>query len=196
MGDAITIHLIRHGKTKANVERKYIGHTDEPILPLTPVQLTVRPSIVYGSDLQRCRQTAACYFPYVPYKANADLRELHFGQFEMKTYEELKDYPLYQKWLADPLQVTPPDGESFIDFTARVERAMKQIIIMPGDYTFVVHGGVIRLLLAKFLQHPFNSVYAEHSTIYSCTWSHFSAWKEGERCTSTSEVPIMASESM
>lgn len=28
----ITVHLIRHEKTKANTERKYIGRTDEPIL--------------------------------------------------------------------------------------------------------------------------------------------------------------------
>lgn len=31
MADDITVHLIRHEKTKANMERKYIGWTDEPI---------------------------------------------------------------------------------------------------------------------------------------------------------------------
>ncbi|WP_238600706.1 histidine phosphatase family protein [Metasolibacillus meyeri] len=194
MGDAITIHLIRHGKTKANMERKYIGHSDEPILPLRQVDIALQPSVVYGSDLKRCQQTAACYFPQVPYRASADLRELHFGQFEMKTYEELKDDLIYREWINNPLQVTPPNGESFSDFTARVERAIEQIITGPGDYTFVVHGGVIRLLLERFLQQPFNSLQAKHDTLYSCSWSHFSTWKEGKRCTSISEVPIMASE--
>ncbi|WP_042474057.1 histidine phosphatase family protein [Bacillus ndiopicus] len=194
MGNAITIHLIRHGKTQANIERKYIGHTDEPILPLQQVHLALQPSIINGSDLKRCQQTAACYFPQAPYQASADLRELHFGQFEMKTYEELKDNPIYREWLMNPLQVTPPAGESFIHFKERVERAMQQIIVAPDEYTFVVHGGVIRLLLAQFLQQPFERLHAEHGTLYSCYWSDFSAWKEGERCTFISEVPITASE--
>ncbi|KYG92255.1 histidine phosphatase family protein [Metasolibacillus sp. FSL H7-0170] len=196
MGDAITIHLIRHGKTQANTERKYIGHTDEPILPLQPVHIAVQPTIVYGSDLKRCQQTAACYFPQVPYEASADLRELDFGQFEMKTYEQLKDDPHYRKWLANPAQVTPPSGESFQAFKERVGHAVQQIITGPGQYTFVVHGGVIRLLLAQFSQQPFEGLHAEHHLLYSCYWSHFSAWKEGERCTSISEVPIMVNDSM
>lgn len=47
----------------------------------------------------RCRQTAALLFPGVEQRQVPQLRECAFGRFEEKTWEELKDDPLYRAWM-------------------------------------------------------------------------------------------------
>ena len=195
MGNAVTIHLIRHGKTQANLDRKYIGHTDEPLVHFRSVHMPIQAEVVYGSDLIRCKQTAHLYFPNAKYVASSNLRELHFGQFEMKTYEQLKNNSKYRAWIADPENSTPPDGESFHCFKKRVFAALTDIICEPGNYTFIIHGGVIRVWLAAFLHKPFLDVSAKHETLYTCSWNDISLWKGGDKCTFISEVPLTVKES-
>lgn len=91
MGDIVTVCLMRHAPTKANLEKRYLGWTDAPLADTSKLSV-VDASIetVYGSDLQRCRTTAAHYFPNASYYADARLRESNFGEFEGKTYEDLK----------------------------------------------------------------------------------------------------------
>lgn len=190
------LHLIRHEKTQANVERKYIGWTDEPIVAPVTATITVQSNIIYGSDLKRCEQTAAGYFPHANYHALSGLRETNFGDFEMKTYEQLQHNVTYRAWIDDPVNVTPPNGENFIAFEQRVVDTIKRIIKTPGTYPFVVHGGVIRVLLAHFgmIEQSFQQVTANHRTMYTLTWENIEQFLGGARCTSFSEAPITVSE--
>jgi len=56
MGNSVVVHLIRHEKTKANWQRKYLGWTDEPIAIRKAVcSVPVHTETVYGSDLKRYR---------------------------------------------------------------------------------------------------------------------------------------------
>ena len=198
MANSVTVHLIRHEKTLANRERKYIGWTDEPIVENVRGTTFLQPETVYGSDLIRCRQTAKGYFPHANFIANKQLRELNFGDFEMYTYEQLQHNPIYRAWIDDPLKVTPPNGESFVGFHERVVTAFKQIIVSEQKYTFIIHGGVIRVLLAKFglEQKLFQQVLANHRTIYTLTWDSLADFKGGARCTSYSEALITENEPM
>ena len=198
MVNGVTVHLIRHEKTPANVLRRYIGRTDESIMKVTARYTTLHPDVVYGSALKRCQETAALYFPNVKYIANEGFNELDFGDFEMKTYEELKTNQTYCAWLDNPLHVTPPNGESFPQFTARVLTCFQQIVNEQGNYTFVVHGGVIRVLLQHFTNQfaSFQDAVAEHHTDYIMNWDSIEALKEGKRCTSYSAVYLMEKEHM
>lgn len=196
MARRVVLYLIRHEKTAANYARRYIGWTDEPIARDVTATLPIRPSIVYGSDLLRCQQTAACYFPQAQYVANRDFRESHFGQFEMKTYEQLKDNPQYRAWIDCPGNNPPPEGEHFTTFTARVQKGLAEIVQQPGVYTFVIHGGVMRVLLAQFLQQDFREVTAEHRIIYRVEWDTYEAFKEGQACKLLSAEPITVKETM
>ena len=198
MARGITIHLIRHEKTQANLERRYIGWTDEPILQEVSAQLPIAPTVVYGSDLLRCQQTAACYFPNVNYNGMQQLRESNFGDFEMRTYEQLKNEPVYRAWIDEPYEVTPPNGESFGEFEQRVLQAFKQVIAQQGTYTFVVHGGVIRLLLSHLRQpkQSFQNTLAKHRVLYTLHWEQLEQFLGGAACTSFSEAPITVNETM
>lgn len=197
MACRVVLHLIRHEKTAANLARKYIGWTDEEIVnPHVSVVTPLTPPVIYGSDLIRCKQTAACYFPGIPYEPDARLRESSFGQFEMKTYEQLKDNLQYRAWIDCPGNNPPPDGETFQQFEARVNESVTQIIREAGTYTCIVHGGVIRLLLAKFTQQPFRDVIAQHRTLYTVEWDLFEDFKEGKPCKLLSVVPLTVREPM
>lgn len=198
MASRITVHLIRHEKTQANRERKYIGWTDEPIVVCAKAIPFLQSDIVYGSDLVRCRQTANGYFPQAKFIATEQLRELHFGDFEMKTYEELQHNLMYRAWIDNPYTVTPPNGESFTAFCDRVITAFRQIITAEQSYTFVVHGGVIRILLAKYglEEKSFQQLLANHQTIYTLTWDSLTDFRGGARCTSYSEALTMENEPM
>ncbi|TSI03354.1 histidine phosphatase family protein [Lysinibacillus sp. BW-2-10] len=199
MGNSVVVHLIRHEKTRANYERKYIGWTDESIV-MENNQFTIplQPQIVYGSDLKRCMETAKLYFPQASYQSYEQLRELNFGDLEMKTYDQLKNNPIYRKWIDYPEKITIPNGESFQDFSDRVLDCFKIIVTKPSTYTFVVHGGVIKVLLATFgsKNQAFREAVANHRMIYTLKWSEVSNLKGGLPCELLSVAPIMVKENL
>ncbi|WP_181151012.1 histidine phosphatase family protein [Paenibacillus sp. PCH8] len=116
------ILFIRHGTTAWNVEKRYLGHTDialltdaERELASLREQLSNVPTtgLVYCSDLLRCQQTLELIVPNPTGRVKLDprLREIHFGQWEGMTYDQLKHNPQYRDWIDAPQEVTPP-GES------------------------------------------------------------------------------------
>ena len=91
----LNILFIRHGQTQGNLERRYIGSTDQPLCPEGREALAGRQlppaNQIYASPLLRCRETASLLFPSQPFEVVEDFRECDFGAFENHTYEELKD---------------------------------------------------------------------------------------------------------
>ncbi|UHA76101.1 histidine phosphatase family protein [Paenibacillus sp. 481] len=128
MPKIVRIVLMRHGTTQMNIERRYVSRTNAPLLPDSQAELrplrgalaSGRP-LAYTSDLQRCRDTLAYVCPYSASRATVDvrLRELDFGQWEGRTYNDLQAEPRYRAWLDDRTAVAPPDGESWSAFSAR-----------------------------------------------------------------------------
>ena len=96
--------LLRHSITPGNLKRQYIGSTDQPLAPegeaLARKRRGEMPEIggLWVSPMLRCRQTAALLFPGVEQRQVPQLRECAFGRVEEKTWEELKDDPLYRAW--------------------------------------------------------------------------------------------------
>ncbi|ANY76645.1 hypothetical protein BBD41_19995 [Paenibacillus ihbetae] len=189
----VVLHLVRHGVTRWNQERRYLGHEDQGVIsgelerlaPLARRLQGMHWGRVYCSDLLRCRQTLrylltgnevqsaalsgnteALPLPGTVYDRR--LRELHFGEWEGKTYEDLKGDPLYRRWIEDPAAVTPPGGESWEAFSSRIQHflaGMHQDLSRScgkdengeaggrssqktPDLLAVTHGGVIRQIAA------------------------------------------------
>lgn len=130
MRHKVELTLVRHGATQWNRDKRYLGHTDEPLL--AEVHGSLRSlgrwlssqsfDRIYSSDLRRCLETLECAAPALLPKAIRDerLRELHFGEWEGETYATLKDIPLYRAWIDDPRRFTPPQGESWSSMEARM----------------------------------------------------------------------------
>lgn len=127
----VDLLLVRHGTTRWNREKRYLGHTDIPLdsggrdelAPLARELAGKAFHRVYCSDLARCRETLAIISPAHADTAMYDprLREMDFGAWEGHTYEQLQHEFLYRQWIDSPQQVTPPGGESWADFAGRVD---------------------------------------------------------------------------
>ena len=152
------IIFIRHGATAGNLERRYIGRTDEPLCALGIEQAEklkgrFKPDYLFVSPMLRTRQTAEIAFPSMEYETVDDLRETDFGIFEAKTADELKDDINYVNWLESMCLDPIPDGERVDDFKNRCCKAFSEIVEkLPENSTvaFVVHGGVIMSTLERF----------------------------------------------
>lgn len=188
------LFLIRHLPTAANRRGAYCGWTDDPLSEERgkAIQWEMKPKRIYGSDLQRARQTAAIYFPDAEYCTDSRLRECHFGEFEGKTYEQLKHDETYRRWIDDPYQSAPAQGETLLAVRERVLNALSEL---PNDAIVVTHGGPIRLALEMFSPQvkSFWDWQVTNGSIWQFEWEDKKDLEEGRRCTYLSEVPIMAS---
>ena len=82
------------------------------------------------------------------------MRECDFGQFEGKTYEQLKKNAAYIKWLKSGGITAFPGGEDQEEFRKRcVEGMKKQVRFLIARHVkyaaFVVHGGTIMAVLSS-----------------------------------------------
>ncbi|MCM3172828.1 histidine phosphatase family protein [Paenibacillus sp. MER 99-2] len=168
---SLDLIFIRHGSTLWNQEKRYLGHTDIGLLPeanqeLAPLREQLRNfcwSKLYSSDLLRCRQTLTNVAPMQQEQAQLDarLREIDFGEWEGKTYDQLQHIQQYRDWIDDPQSVTPPKGESWQAFTARIDSFLdtcllhdamsKPVKVDLPQIGIVTHGGVIRYAISRLI---------------------------------------------
>ncbi len=205
----LAITFLRHGITKENEEKRYIGFTDVPLMEREMLRLKrlsvffdQNADFIVSSDLIRCRQTRAIVFGNmtIPVYEMSEWREIHFGDWEGKTFAELKEIKEYQMWLQSPFSVAPPNGESYVEFQTRMEAALARTIelaqhLRACHVIVVTHGGPIRYVLERYAPTarsfwewcvPFGGGFTLAST--------FERWKERKRCISLSEVPFKGSE--
>jgi len=148
----MTIYLIRHGKTEANEKRLYCGSTDLPLSntgkeELRSVHYDIKNVRFISSGMKRTNETLHILFGDVPYEVDPRFREVDFGIFEMRNYEELKDTLDYQAWLTgDNASNVPPHGESGLQMKKRVLAALSEI---REDACIITHGGVIAAIMEQ-----------------------------------------------
>ena len=127
--------VIRHSYTEGNLQRRYIGITDEPLCQ-SGIELAKQASdaikdraeAVYCSPLKRCVETAEILFPNSNAVTVAQLRECSFGIFEGMTHAELANNADYIKWVASEGAFTPPGGESGADADVRCAAAFEYLL--------------------------------------------------------------------
>lgn len=161
--------LLRHGKTLANEQHLYCGATDIALSEsgVTELRLAkeagvyqdLAPSIFITSGMQRADQTLTLLFGKEPDKRLPCFVEMHFGEFEMKSYDELKEQADYQRWISDIHHVSCPNGESEIEFHSRLEEGMDELLSLYRSSSndtktvlLVAHGGVIAWAMERFFK--------------------------------------------
>jgi len=108
----------------------------------------------YASPLLRCRQTLEALSPTVAVQFDDDLREIDFGRWENRTFDEAAadDPALTEQWAAFDPELTFPGGENLGRFLLRVQSAADRLTADEADTVLVVsHGGVIRMMLCYLL---------------------------------------------
>ena len=167
----LEVLLLRHGQTQGNLEKRYIGKTDEPLLlddtesmrKISALQKRLEQEGIAGSQklfvspMLRCRQTAELLFPGQEQVVIDKLREMDFGRFEAKNYMELSADPAYQAWIDSDGRLPFPEGEDRECFIKRTMEGFRQMTEQAwrencGQIAAVVHGGSIMAILSCLMQ--------------------------------------------
>lgn len=195
------IYLIRH-TTPAVAKGVCYGQTDLDVIASFDDEaavirecLPVAFSAIYTSPLRRCAMLASRLFPDNPIQLRDALMEIHCGEWEMKTWDELPKEAV-DPWMADFVNIRIPGGESYIDLHTRVNRCWDEIVAaasapppqaaVPSSYpdaftnaspqphkaplpvAVVAHGGVIRSILARLTGTPLINSFKAFSLHYGC----------------------------
>lgn len=149
--------FVRHGETDWNVERRYQGHLDIGLNAKGRGQAAAaakglkgqRFDLLYSSDLQRTRDTAAPLSEalVLPVHLEPGLRERHYGVFQGRTVAEVEqmDPEAHDRYHQRDPDFTFGDGESLKDFARRIENTVGRLARQhPGQRLLaIVHGGVL-----------------------------------------------------
>lgn len=168
MPQPLRLYLIRHGEVEDAVAGKLLGFTDpglsnqgvEQARRLAENLATTQLSAIYSSDLLRARQTADAIAERRRMKVqpHAALREINMGEWEGRTVASVHaEAPERVEHLfTDPVSFQYPGGESFANFTARVQGALEQLRVthQSGEIAIVAHGGVCRTIIGNVLGMP------------------------------------------
>ena len=133
------IYLIRHGESKANVEKLFVGNGDVPLTErgLEQARRTahalkdIKVDAIYSSDLDRAYQTAmqTATLLNMPIIKDAGLREINLGKYEFIPHETMRtDYSeKWNEWLDDFANACFEGGESVAQVYERVFKTIKKI---------------------------------------------------------------------
>jgi broad specificity phosphatase PhoE len=156
------IVLIRHGET--DLAGRFCGHSDPVLNPAGVSQLSCLAEQaamlgierIYSSDLRRASQTAMA----IAQRIGVDvvflpaLREIHFGFWEGLNWQEIEEqFPdEAERWLREFPMQRAPGGESYAEFTARIDSVIAPFLEATAAATtaIVTHRGVMRYALTRF----------------------------------------------
>ena len=160
--------LIRHAEVEPRYQKVFGGQIDMNLSERGHEQAKILATFlhgkkfdaIYASPMKRVQQTLA---PFLKNGATAQkilpaLREINFGDWTGFNWEQVREkfgvHPY--DWLDEIELGRVPNGESGIQFRARVEPCLNKIIQMhPGETIAIFcHGGVIRLILSTLLGLP------------------------------------------
>ena len=133
------IHFIRHGITEGIINKWYYGSADLPLtdegyealreLMAEGIYPPLGDADCYTSGMLRADQTLKVIYGNVPFKTIPLLREMNFGSWECKTFNELQKEPEYEEWInnKEGSFTFPGGGDSVISFNERIQKGLKEL---------------------------------------------------------------------
>jgi broad specificity phosphatase PhoE len=167
----VSIWLVRHGQTDANLIGRYQGHLDLPLNETGREQVVTMGAqlreeletrgitsvqALYSSDLVRTRETAQAVADSLGMEIipDARLREIHMGDWEGAYFTEIREqFPaIVEQRYRDPMHIAPPNGETTFDVAKRMWPALDAYAARHhGDDPIVVvsHGMAIATVICR-----------------------------------------------
>lgn len=182
------IYVARHGQTDYNRQQRIQGRSiDAPLnergrrqaLALSGYFHGIQLDTVVTSSLLRARQTALPLLKQQGLEAEAyeDLDEMNFGALEGRPVAELNGelQRLHNGWKNGHTTLAPKNGEHPEAVFERADRQAMQVIRKNEgrNILFVVHGRLIRILLAGWLNlglHRMHEVEHANAAVNHLAW--------------------------
>lgn len=159
----MVIYLFRHSQPDPPPDVCY-GQSNIPLIPwhfehtvkrlrrLLPVQPR---DTIYSSPLKRCVLLAKS-LTKGPCRVKVDKRlsEMHFGEWEMKTWNDIDDQGLL-RWCKNHIDEKAPGGESFKELYRRVCDFWDDITGGDEERVFIcTHGAAMKAILTHIFEMP------------------------------------------
>ncbi len=172
------IHFIRHGITEGIKNKWFYGWEDLPLIQEGIDELKrfkdegIYPKLddadCYTSGMIRADQTLKTIYGDVPFRVIPDLKEMNFGMWECKTFDQLKEMEGFELWMNDRNgSFRFPGGESSADFIERARRGLDELMGYhrlkelshrhsgkDAVSIMVCHGGVIAAAMCHMAGKP------------------------------------------
>jgi len=167
MTEAVRLLLARHGRTEWHRDNRYVSRTDiginetgrEQARTLARRAREESPALVLSSPLERALLTAgpAAEACGVELETDDRLRELDFGDWEGKTFDEIRsEDPGRAERFLESAEHGFPGGEPLEEGAARILVVFEDLCLShPGETVLVVaHNTLLRLGLCAMLGVP------------------------------------------
>ena len=140
--------MVRHGPTHA---KTMVGWSDIPAdlsdaAAITRLRAFLPDAPVVSSDLIRASATADTLAPATRLPHDPNLREINFGDWELRTFTEVEreEPTTIRAYWETPGHVAPPNGESWNAVRESVDDAIDGYLEQGfADFIIVAHFGVI-----------------------------------------------------
>ena len=190
----LTLHLVRHGQTNFNAERRVQGQFDSVLTELGEQQAAAMQSVVsdlnltavYSSSNVRARRTAEIMVANQPSEISIrdDLREIYMGPWQCRLWTEVaqENPEQVRHFMTEPDRFSFEGCETFEDLQSRGVSAVEEIIQseLEGRVLIVSHGAILKTILAYYSNVPIRDMWAEPS-LENCSHSIMEIDRQGQR---------------
>ncbi len=186
------LHLIRHGETDWNRERRVQGQSDSRLTErgarqaraLAPRLRALRLDRIYCSTSLRARQTAGHLFDGADIEYLDSLREIRLGPWEGRLYDQVEasEPEAFRRFWREPHRFAADGAETFFELQRRALEAVEAMAGRhPGGAVAVVsHGALIKSLLCRFEGRPMAELWAP-PRLHNCAHSIVRFGRDGGR---------------
>ena len=161
----LTVVLVRHGQSTANVAGVLAGrtagvrlneHGEGQAAAIAERLASARFDRLISSPLERCIQTVTPFSTAVklPIETDEHFVEVDYGSWSNRALKDLGAEPLWRTVQAHPSAAVFPDGEGLAAVSARAAAGIRDIrLSAQQDQTVLIcsHGDVIKAILADAL---------------------------------------------
>lgn len=160
--------FVRHGQTDDNISGRISGQGPIPLNTRGREQTQLVAEVLvsrgvthlFSSPVMRALQTAEILAIRLDlgFTEIAELREVGYGEWEGRSFGEIRSHAIAQQVFHDPVNAVFPHGESLRAVQQRGVRVVEAVrqTYPRGVIVLVSHGDVIRTTLAHYLGLVFN----------------------------------------
>jgi alpha-ribazole phosphatase len=165
------IYLVRHTKPNIGSGICY-GQADIDVADTFEAEAEVIKQLLpkniqqlYSSPLNRCKKLAQHLFPDYLIKYSEALQEMHFGEWELQSWDTIPQEPL-NEWMNDFVNVRVPGGENYLDLHARTIQCYESIKAKKESAIIFTHAGNIRSILSYINNVPLEASFSKFKVEY------------------------------
>lgn len=158
------VHLNQRGREQAEELARLLA--DVPI------------QAVFSSPLERAVETAEpiARALNLPVETDPDLLEIDYGEWQGRTFKQIRRSKFWRKVGENPAEVRFPGGETFLEAQQRAVAALEKAAQGKEMVAVVTHADLILLALAHYLGMPLNAFHRLEISPASITVVD---WKDG-----------------